>query len=196
MILVHISTVKITIKTTSSSSSCRDRMVLSLLAILESMDMTTQLVMMVMMTSHSNGGQVTNQTNNRLEYPFNSRLMDGCWTVTLPDWICCGQYKETAWTILVQDDRPLLPLCHVWILSWSCYCSVNIVMQQHFGPASINFPHPQQISAIGRRLPSNLLHSSPDQSLLTQFTAAQLFFNLLEIKDVCAIARQMLKGTI
>lgn len=66
MILVHISTVKMPMKTGSSSSNCSDRMVLSLLAILESMDMTTQLVMMVMMINHSNGGQVTNQTKRRL----------------------------------------------------------------------------------------------------------------------------------
>ena len=54
-------------KTGSNSSSWRERIVLSLLAILLSMDMTTQLDMMVMMISHSKGGQVTNQTNSRLE---------------------------------------------------------------------------------------------------------------------------------
>ena len=51
----------------SNSSSWRERIVLSLLAILLSMDMTTQLDMMVMMISHSKGGQVTNQTKSRLE---------------------------------------------------------------------------------------------------------------------------------
>ena len=54
-------------KTGSNSSSWRERIVLSLLAILLSMDMTTQLDMMVMMISHSKGGQVTNQTKSRLE---------------------------------------------------------------------------------------------------------------------------------
>ena len=62
MILVHISTVKIPMKTGSSSSNWRERIVLSLPAILESMDMTTQLLIMVMMISHSKGGHVTNQT--------------------------------------------------------------------------------------------------------------------------------------
>ena len=58
---------KETMKTGSNSSSCRERMVLSLLAILLSIDMTTQLDMMVMIINHSNGGQVTNQTNKRLK---------------------------------------------------------------------------------------------------------------------------------
>ena len=57
----------VTIKTGSNSSSWRERMVLSLLAILLSIDMTTQLDMMVMIINHSNGGQVTNQTNKRLK---------------------------------------------------------------------------------------------------------------------------------
>ena len=70
MILVHISTVKIPMNTGSSSSSCRDRMVLSLPAILESMDMTTQLLMMVMMITHSKGAQVTNQTNSLLNWKY------------------------------------------------------------------------------------------------------------------------------
>ena len=56
-----------TMKTGSNSSSWRERMVLSLLAILLSIDMTTQLDMMVMIINHSNGGQVTNQTNKRLK---------------------------------------------------------------------------------------------------------------------------------
>ena len=56
-----------TMKTGSNSSSWRERMVLSLLAILLSIDITTQLDIMVMIINHSNGGQVTNQTNKRLK---------------------------------------------------------------------------------------------------------------------------------
>merc|ERR1719361_1220221 len=65
-IFAHISTVKMPIKTGSSSSSCKERIVLSLLAILLSMLITTQLDMIVMMITHSKGGHVTNQTKRRL----------------------------------------------------------------------------------------------------------------------------------
>jgi hypothetical protein len=47
--------------------TCRARMVLSPLGRWVSMDMTTQFAMIVRMIRYSNGGQLTNQTNIRLE---------------------------------------------------------------------------------------------------------------------------------
>ena len=47
--------------------TCSARMVLSPLGRCVSMDMTTQLAMMVSMIRYSNGGQLTNQTNIRLK---------------------------------------------------------------------------------------------------------------------------------
>ncbi len=47
--------------------TCRARMVLSPLGRCVSMDMTTQFAMIVKMIRYSNGGQLTNQTNIRLE---------------------------------------------------------------------------------------------------------------------------------
>ena len=83
-------------------------MVLSLLAILLSIDMTTQLDMMVMIINHSNGGQVTNQTNKRLkqlknQYNLgNNSSQQESRTMVEFEWgryegsnVCCGAWNSS-----------------------------------------------------------------------------------------------------